>query len=96
MSEHVLLQVANIFIKYMLKTVFSFIYTKFLYSLWSVTSGLWQPFPLACAMGHTAAFTVNAALVASQWQHWFDLTRNQTQSYQLWWQVLNQLGHLTD
>jgi len=35
----------------------------------SVTSGQWRPPPLACAVGHTAAYAVNAALVESQWQH---------------------------
>jgi len=32
-------------------------------------SGLRRPSPLACAMGGAAGFTMNAALVASQWQH---------------------------
>jgi len=31
-------------------------------------SGLRRPSPLACAMGHAATFTVNSALVVSQWQ----------------------------
>jgi len=33
----------------------------------NVTSGLRRPSPLACPVGHAAAFAVNAALVASQW-----------------------------
>jgi len=48
---------------------FSFVYTWFLYSIQSVTSDLQHPFSLAYAVGHMAAFAVNAALVASQWQH---------------------------
>jgi len=45
---------------------------SFQYSLYSVFVLLlecreWSP--LAYAVGHTAVFTVNAALVASQWQH---------------------------
>jgi len=44
---------------------FSLVYNRFLYSFRSVTSGPWRPFPLACAVGHTSAFAVNAALVAS-------------------------------
>jgi len=35
----------------------------------SGTSGLQRPSPLACAERHAAAFAVNAALVASRWQH---------------------------
>ena len=38
-------------------------------SLWSVTTGQRLPSPLACAAVHAAAFAVNAALVASKWQH---------------------------
>jgi len=34
------------------------------------TPGLWHLSPLACTMGHTAAFAVNPALVACQWQHY--------------------------
>jgi len=34
--------------------------------LWSVTSGLRRPYPLACAVGHTTTFAVNGALMASQ------------------------------
>ena len=37
-------------------------------------SGLQCAFLLGCAMGHTAAFAVNAALVTTKWQHhtWTD------------------------
>ena len=34
--------------------------------IWSVTSGLRRPSPLTCAVGHAAAFAVNAALGASR------------------------------
>jgi len=35
--------------------------------LWSATSGLRRPSPLAWVVGHTATFAVNAALVTGQW-----------------------------
>jgi len=48
---------------------FSFVYTCFLYSFWSAMSVLQWSSLYACTMGNTASFTVNVALVASQWQH---------------------------
>jgi len=48
---------------------FRFVYTWFLCSFQNVTNGLHRPFTFACAVGHAAAFAVNAALVASHWQH---------------------------
>jgi len=48
---------------------FSFVYIRFPYCFRSVTSGLRHPSPLTCAVVHAATFAVNAALVASQWQH---------------------------
>ena len=47
----------------------SFIYIPFLHSFWSVRSGRQRPSPLASIVGNAAAFAVNAALVARQWQH---------------------------
>jgi len=38
-----------------------------LHSLWSVMRGQWRSSPLGCAVGHTASFTANDALVSSQW-----------------------------
>ena len=65
MSEHVLLQVANIFIKYMLKTVFSFIYTKFLYPF-----GVSQ---VVCG-SHFRLLAPWATLLLSQWMlHWWQV-----------------------
>jgi len=47
---------------------FGFICTRFIYSFRSVASGLQRPCPLARAVGHAAAFVVNAALVVGQRQ----------------------------
>ena len=35
----------------------------------SIFISLWHPSPRACAVGHAGGFVVNAAQVASQWQH---------------------------
>jgi len=51
-----------------LKHQFKFVHGQFLYSFWSITNGLWHPFPLVCAAVHMAVFVVNAALMVSQWQ----------------------------
>jgi len=47
----------------------NFVYTWFLYCFQNVTSGLQCPSALAWPIAHAAAFTVNVALVVSQWTH---------------------------
>ena len=49
--------------------LYIFVCTWFSYHLRNVTSGLRRPVTTAFAIGHVAAFAVNAALVASQWQY---------------------------
>jgi len=69
---YVLLYV-NLFELYSLKE--SFIYTRCGTLLSGASRVVFRPphLTLACAEGHAATFVVNAALVASQWQH---LARN--------------------
>ena len=48
---------------------FTFICSVLGFNFRSATNGVRRPSPLACVLGHAAAFAVNAVLVASQWQN---------------------------